>query len=267
MDPLTADPLKADPLHLGLRNADPRGLEPTGLSQPQQAGSPAIIGIRTPVGEPVAEPWTARPLDSVALHLLDLAGRHLGRPSVIGVDGRSASGKSTFARRLLELLPGSAAVHSDDVAWWQSFFGWDHLMAGGVLEPARSGAEVSFRPPAWDARGRPGAITVPVGTAVIIVEGVGVTRRSLAHLLDAAVWVQCDAAEARRRGLARDAADGGTEQFWDEWDAEEVPFLAADRPWERADLVVCGTAQLCSVPYDPGTEALVGRSLRPEAHL
>jgi hypothetical protein len=54
--------------------------------------------------------------------------------------------------------------------------------------------------------------------------------------------VQSDREEARERGLRRDVELGRTpeeaERFWDDWMAAEEPFLAADRPWERADLVV-----------------------------
>lgn len=32
--------------------------------------------------------------------------------------------------------------------------------------------------------------------------------------------------------------------FWESWDAAETPFLADDRPWDRADLVVDGEAGL-----------------------
>lgn len=213
--------------------------------------------------EPLADPWTAHALAEVIDELVALLGTPGGRPAVLGVDGRSAGGKTTLAQRLAAALPGSVVVHSDDVAWWESFFGWDHLMAAGVLEPVHRGEPVCFRPPAWDARGREGAIEVPVGTRLVIVEGVAVTRRSLAGLLDAAVWVQSDVAEARRRGLARDALTGGTEAFWDEWDAEEIVVLAQDRPWERADLVLCGTPGLTGVGHDPATDLLVGRSLRP----
>lgn len=39
-------------------------------------------------------------------------------------------------------------------------------------------------------------------------------------------------------------ATRAAESFWDEWEAEESPFLAADRPWERADAILCGTPEL-----------------------
>jgi hypothetical protein len=41
----------------------------------------------------------------------------------------------------------------------------------------------------------------------------------------------------------------------------ENPFLAADRPWERATVVVCGTPDLVPAAANP-TQVLVGRSLR-----
>jgi len=80
--------------------------------------------------------------------------------------------------------------------------------------------------------------------------------------------VQSDAAEARRRGIERDVA-GGRERdevgpFWDEWMEEEVRFLAADRPWERADLVFCGTpAVLSDPPAPPPPGVLLVSAARP----
>lgn len=213
-------------------------------------------------GEPEAGPWVARHVGDVVADLFAVVGEPSDRPAILAVDGRSASGKSTFAERVAAAVPGAVVVHSDDVAWWESFFGWDHLMRRWILEPLHCGASVHFRPPAWDARGREGSIDVPRTARLVVVEGCGASRRSLAHLLDGAVWVQSDAAEARRRGIER---DGGTQEaadFWDEWDVEEIPFFADDRPWERADLVVCGMPHLTGVAHDPATDVLVGRSLR-----
>jgi hypothetical protein len=219
--------------------------------------------MRPTAPEPDAGPWTPRAFGGLVAELLSLLPAHPAGPAVLAVDGRSASGKSTLAERIAASVPGSCVVHTDDVAWWESFFGWDRLLAEGVLAPARRGQAVAFRPPAWDARGRVGAVEVPAGTALVVVEGVGASRRSLLGLVDASVWVQCDEAEARRRGVERDGGDAAAEAFWDEWDAEEVPFLADDRPWERAAAVVCGTPPLAGVPHDPVTEVLVGHTLRP----
>jgi uridine kinase len=175
----------------------------------------------------------------------------------VAVDGRSAGGKTTVADRLTVAVAGAVVVHTDDVAWHQGFFDWDELLVDGILGPVSRGEDVAFRPPAWVERGREGAIVVPAGAAVLV-EGVGSAREALTPWLDAAVWVQSDADEAYRRGIERDVAAGRNRAealaFRDEWMAQEVPFLAADRPWERADLVVCST------PSEPVDGLLVSRA-------
>jgi len=39
---------------------------------------------------------------------------------------------------------------------------------------------------------------------------------------------------------------------------EEIPFLAADRPWERATIIVAGTPD---VPHDPTREVVIAAPL------
>ena len=194
----------------------------------------------------------AEPVAQVAGRLVELAeGRRAGSPRtgalVVAVDGRSAGGKSTAAGRLAAATPGAVVLHTDDIAWHHGFFDWDGLLVDGVLDPAARGEAVSFRPPAWVERGREGAVEVPAGTTAIFVEGVGSSRASLAAWLDASVWVQSDEAQAYRRGIERDIVLGRDRAeavaFWDEWMAHEGPFLAADRPWERADVVLYSTPE------------------------
>lgn len=200
-------------------------------------------------GEPAAGPWRR----ATAGEVLDalLSGLDLDRRTVVAVDGRSAAGKTTLTAALHDEAVRRgvpcAVVHTDDIAWFHSFFDWADLLADGVLRPFRAEGAVHFVPPAWRPNGRDGAVEVPAGTRLLLVEGVGAGRRVLGDLLDAVVWVQSDVGVARERGLARDTASGvngdaaETEAFWDEWDREEVPFQAAQRPWERAVLVVAGS--------------------------
>jgi hypothetical protein len=159
------------------------------------------VALQLAPDEPAAGPWRVEPLATVAATLMR-PGKGAGhRPVVLAIDGRSSSGKTTLAARLHDLVPGSAVVHTDDIAWFHSRFGWADLLADGILVPARAGRPVSFRPPRWDERQREGAIDVPADCALLIVEGVG-----------------------------------------------------AARPWERADLVACGTPQ---ISCDPATELVV----------
>lgn len=208
--------------------------------------------LTLPPGEPAAGPWRSEPVEVLVRLLMPVPGVRPERPWVVAVDGRGGSGKTTLAACLHAAVPESAVVHTDDIAWHHSFFDWADLLADGVLAPLRRGESVRYRPPGWDVQGRPGAVEVPAGRALVLVEGVGAGRRELAHLLDAVVWVQSDAVEAERRGLERDVAQGmngdhpAAARFWREWMAQELPFLDRQRPWERALVIVAGTRQ------DPG---------------
>ena len=186
-------------------------------------------------GEPEAGPWQVVRLDTF---VRSLSGR------VIAVDGRGGSGKTTLAEAIGRAVPGAVVVHTDDIAWWHSRFGWDDLMIDGVLTPYREGRDVRYQPPAWAPRGRTGFVEVPAAAPLVIVEGVGASRRELAPLIDVAIWVQCDYVAAKARGIRRDRAErpdldeAGALREWEEWEAEEVPFFLDDRPWERADYVI-----------------------------
>ena len=163
------------------------------------------------------------------------------RPAVVAVDGRSSSGKTTLATRIAAAVPGACVVHTDDIAWHHAVLDWDGLLADGVLRPFRSGRAVSYRPPQWDVRGRSGSIDVPASCPLLLVEGVGSGRRELSDLLDAVIWVETDAAERDRRDAARVAAGETTRDDYAAWMAEEEPFVAEQRTWERADLIVHGS--------------------------
>lgn len=208
-------------------------------------------------GEPEAGPWRVVPIAGLVGMLRPHVNASAERPWVLAVDGRSGSGKTTLAERIRGEVPGSTVVHTDDVAWSQAMFDWAGLLVDGVLEPVRRGEPVSFRPPAWRARDRGGGIEVPQGRELVIVEGAGAARRELMHLVDAVVWVQSDMAEAERRGIERDGGDAAAVSFWHLWMAEELPFMARERPWTRANVIVAGTPP---VPHDPANEVVIAEA-------
>jgi uridine kinase len=216
----------------------------------------ATVVIIPAVGEPPVESWHLRSIETVAAELLDRLGP--GR-RVVAVDGRGGGGKTTLAGRLASSVPDSAVVSTDDIAWNHSIFDWAEPLIDGVLRPYRNGSAVAYRPPGWVRHGREGALEVADTVRLLIIEGVGASRSELTDWLDVAVWVQSDFAEAERRGIARDVASGvngdadATIAFWHTWMAEELPFFARDRPWERADLIVAGTS---ASPPPEGTVAV-----------
>jgi hypothetical protein len=191
--------------------------------------------------EPVIVDWHAVTKPLLAQGIAQRWPPTPGRPRLIGVDGRSGSGKTTTAAMLAHHLRKTTIVSTDDLAWHESFFGWDDMLTQHVLQPLARGLDVAYRPPAWDRRGRLGQIAVPGDGDYVVIEGCGVGRRSLAPHLDLLVWVQADLAVAETRGVVRDGGTDAAQRFWNEWQAEEGPFFAAERPWERAALMLDGT--------------------------
>lgn len=224
---------------------DPTSPQPTDPGADTDVPRPPVAGPVLPEGEPAAGPWHEVTVDSL-LTLMERSEVPADRPRVVAIAGRGGSGKSTLVARLARAAPLSAVVYTDDVAWHHSFFDWSDLLIDGVLLPARQGRAVHYRPPAWDERGRAGAIEVPAATRWLFIEGTGAARHELDGLLDAIVWVQSDYEEAERAGIARDVeqgSDGDLEQataFWHQWQGEEVPFMDDHRPWEHADTIVAG---------------------------
>jgi uridine kinase len=172
----------------------------------------------------------------------DLAAkiRTLETPTILAVDGRSASGKTTFANRLSSAL-NAPLVHSDDVAWHHSFFDWWPLMLEQIIGPFKAGVAIDWKPEAWTAQGREGSIQVPK-SSILILEGVGASRRELSDYIDVPIWVETDPQVAEIRGLERDGPDG--RDFWFEWQAHERPFLERDQPWTRAKIIIDGVPSL-----------------------
>ena len=203
---------------------------------------PATDARPTPDDEPSFGPWHAVSRDAALARLptSDAPAPEVG-PRIVAVDGRSAAGKTTLAAALADALPDARVVHTDDVAWHHSFFDWQRPLIDHVLAPLRAGRPVSWRPDPWVERDRAGSIEVPAGCRWLILEGVGASRRELDPYLDARVWVWSDPAAARARELARHGDSPEGLAFVEEWMVAERAFVAARRPWERCDLVVCGT--------------------------
>ena len=191
----------------------------------------------------MSEPATGRAfveLDVAALAAW-LPPQRADRPVLVAVDGRSSSGKTSLSGRLAAALPRAAVVHTDDLAWHHAVLDWTDLLVDGVLTPVREGRKVRFRPPAWETRGRAGAVVVPSGLTHLLVEGVGVARAGHAGSFDVCLWVETPAAARVARDRERLGAGEMDEDAYRAWMTEEDAHVAADRAWERADAVVDGT--------------------------
>ena len=192
-------------------------------------------------GEPEAGPWSGVTAGRLAACLLHADPGARALPRIIAIDGCGGAGKSTLAGQLWASTPGSTVVHTDDIAWHHSLFDWSEVLAREILEPVRAGQAVSFRPRPWRARGREGAIAVPSGRRAVWLEGTGAAQRGLTQWLDAVVWIQADLTASASTCVTREGGTQAAVERSHEWQAAEAAFFTADRPWQRAGLVIAGT--------------------------
>jgi hypothetical protein len=218
--------------------------------------------MRLHPGETEAAGWRVVTVRDAVRQLFDASPGIAGRPRVIAIDGRGGAGKSTLAERLRTVVPGSAVVHTDDVAWNHAYFDWGAVLAENILRPLHRGASVDFRPDAWIAHDRPGSVTVPAGAGVVWVEGTGIIREELAPWLDASVWMQGDLGEQERRLVIRDGDSPEQLEHVANWLREELPFMLREQPWARATMIVDSTSR---IGHDPDTEVVVAPPPAPGA--
>jgi hypothetical protein len=135
-------------------------------------------------------------------------------------------------------------LHTDDLAWHHGVFSWDELLITDVLPVLRERRALNYRPPAWVARGRDGAITLDSDRDFVIIEGVGASQQSVRSRLDVIIWVETPQSDREARDASRIAAGETSAASYARWMAEENAYVAAERPWEYADLIVDGSNSL-----------------------
>jgi uridine kinase len=74
---------------------------------------------------------------------------------------------------------------------------------------------------------------------IVIVEGVSSTRTELGRYWDLAVWVTCSYERRLARGIARDG-EAKRSQWENVLMPQEDQYVAAQKPEQRADIVVSG---------------------------
>jgi hypothetical protein len=151
-------------------------------------------------------------------------------------------------------------LHTDDLAWHHGVFSWDELLTNDVLPVLRDRQALHYRPPAWIGRSRDGAITLDGDRDFVIIEGVGASQSSVrpeqpaGHRpwcwcdhrdeLDVIIWVETPQSARESRDASRIAAGETSAASYVRWMVEENTYMAAERPWEFADLIVDGRGGL-----------------------
>lgn len=168
------------------------------------------------------------------VRLLPAAGT--AGPFLLGLDGRSGSGKSRLAAALARARPDVRVVALEVAypGWWQLRVGVARV-ATGVLVPLSRGAAGSVQRYDWHRR-RPGAVLDVSPAPVVVVEGCGATSYLCRPYLDAAVWLAVPEAVRRARAMARDAHTWAG--LWHQWAAQEAALQPEPEALAHADLVL-----------------------------
>lgn len=158
--------------------------------------------------------------------------------SVTIIDGRSGSGKTTFAADL------AASLDAQTLQLDVLYPGW-----GGLSEGSRSVSVVlregRYRPYDWETNEFRAEWVALDSARSLVIEGCGaLTRENLVAAREwggrgsevQSIWLECDAGLRKARALARDG-----EMFaphWGQWAEQEDGYYAVHTPWEIADEIV-----------------------------
>jgi uridine kinase len=167
---------------------------------------------------------------------------------IILIDGRAASGKSSLAASLKnvlfkELEQAPRLIHMDDL-----YPGWEGLLLGAgylnqqVLGPLKAGKTAHWQ--LWDwQKGERGNADEPgngwrefAGGTPLIVEGCGSLSRVSSELADYRIWIEAPKEIRHTRWLERDGEKFN--DFWHIWAAQEDEFYQQEKSKSLADLVI-----------------------------
>lgn len=172
---------------------------------------------------------------------------------IIGIDGCGGAGKSTFAEKLKHTYPNTTIIHMDDFYFPSSQimnispvnkqigsdFDWRRML-NQVLEPISHNQEGHYQRYDWSTDCLAEWQTVPVG-GLVIVEGIYCTRNELLSKYDFTIWMDCPREIRLARGIERDGEDA--RDMWEhQWMVAEDMYVREQKPQERANLIVKGTA-------------------------
>ena len=167
-----------------------------------------------------------------------------GAAALVAIDGWGCGGKTALAEGLLDRLEPDVQYISTD----EFFAGFGAADPGPVphlrwaeIEAALGGLRREGRAEVRDYDWEGGRIRPPsvIEGRAWLVEGLFTLRPELLGLYDLTIWVQGALETRMDRVVARDGAH--MVPFWErEWTPRERAYIAAERPWLAADIVVAG---------------------------
>lgn len=168
---------------------------------------------------------------------------------LIGIDAPGGSGKSVFTRSLCNALPQATIVQMDDffLPTAQRLggdpttkpigadFDWRRVLSQAIT-PLLDDTEARYQRYDWERDALAEWHTIPVG-GIVVVEGVYALRNEFAPAYDFTIWLDCPREIRLARAIARSGE--AIRALWEtDWMVAEDVYIAAQRPFARADLVI-----------------------------
>ncbi len=158
-----------------------------------------------------------------------------GAVHVIGIDGRSGSGKTSLARAVAATWEASLVAMDSIYPGWDGLAAATPILVDHVLLPLAAGEDAVV--PTWDwLASRPGP-GLPLGRPErLVVEGCGSTVGAASGFIGTRVWLDGPESLRRERAIARDGEVFA--EHWEMWARQEEAVFAVDGTRGRAHLVL-----------------------------
>jgi uridine kinase len=217
-------------------------LRPDAWLHLDQRGLSQLTASRLDRREGAAAHFPAAFLDALAARIDGI--EPAGAAALVAIDGWGCGGKTALAEGLLNRLEPDVQYISTD----EFFAGFGVTDPGPVAHLRWTEIEAALAGLRRDGRAMTRAFQwetsrigppAPIEGRAWLVEGLFTLRPELRGFYDLTIWVQGALETRMDRVVARDGAH--MVPFWErEWTPRERAYIAAERPWLAADVVVAG---------------------------
>jgi len=173
------------------------------------------------------------PVTQILAHAAD-APPSCGSVHVIGIDGRSGSGKTSLGRQVAARWSAPLVSMDEIYPGWHGLAEAVRILVEQVLAPVADGRAAVVPTWDWTAHASGPRRELVVG-ARLVVEGCGSTVGAASPLIGTRVWLEGPAPVRRARAIERDGEV--FEQHWEMWARQEAALFGRDHTRERAHLL------------------------------
>lgn len=161
---------------------------------------------------------------------------------LIAIDGFGGAGKSTFAKKLVEELPGAKILQLDDFYAPGLGAADRKRLLEEVLIPLSKNETAKYREYLWATDTYSDWKEIEPG-GILIVEGVFSLHSELFPYYDFTIWIEFPQEKGFTRAVKRDldAHNVDNTKLWqDIWMPLEKEYKETEKPFERASIILQG---------------------------